>query len=126
MKNKNLSNVYNTTVHNFRKEKDSQYLDNVLKKAVVIHYTSTKPWFDKNALFAHEFWKIVPYTDFADEIKQIHDNSQRDMKIMKNSDKNAKKINKSIIKRMNVVYIMLGVLIVLNIAGLVVLARRRK
>ena len=126
MKNKNLSNVYNTTVHNFGKEKDSQYLDNVIKKAVVIHYTGRKPWHDKTVFLSNEFWQIVPYTDFADEIKQIHDNSQRDTKIMKNSDKNAAKINKYVRRKVKLVYILLGILIGLNAAVLVVLVRRRK
>ena len=127
MKSANLNSAYNTTLHNLKYETDKKLLDKFLKKAVVIHYTwNTKPWFDKNALFANEFWQVVPYTDFADEIKQIHDNYQRDMKIIKNIDKNSKKIGKSINKRMNIVYILLGILIGLNAAVLVVLVKRRK
>ena len=105
-------------------------MNDSLKRAIIIHYTGEKPWKDNRILFANEFWKIVPYTDFADEIKQIHDNFQRDTKIMKNSDKNANKVNKYVRqyvrRKMKLVYILLGVLIGLNIAGFVVLARRRK
>jgi lipopolysaccharide biosynthesis glycosyltransferase len=93
----------------------------------VVHYAGVqKPWNNSRMKYASEFWKIVPYTDFTDEIKQIHDNYQRDMKIMKNSDKNAAKINKYVRRKMKLVYILLGVLIGLNIAGLVVFARRKK
>jgi len=126
-KNQTLSNIYNTTTYSFRKETDRNYLDSVLKKAVVIHYAwRPKPWFDKNALFANEFWQVVPYTDFVDEIKQHYNNYQRDIKIIKNIDKNSKKIGKSINKRMNIVYILLGILIGLNAAVVFVLVRRRK
>ena len=99
----------------------------MLKDAIIIHYaTPEKPWKNNKTLMGEKFWQVVPYTDFADEIKQIHDNYQRDMKIMKNSDKNANKVNKYVRRKMKLVYILLGVLIGLNIAGLVVLVRRRK
>ncbi len=97
--------------------------DELFRDATIIHYTSpVKPWLDKKSTYAHEFWKIVPYTDFADEIKQIHDNYQRDMKIIKNSDKHAKSIN----NRINVIYILLGILIGLNAIVLFVFVRRRR
>ena len=100
----------------------------LIDDTIVLHYSGggEKPWLNNRVKYANEFWQIVPYTDFADEIKQIHDNSQRDMKIMKNSDKNAKKVNKYVRRKLKLVYILLGVLIGLNIAGLVVLVRRRK
>ena len=133
MKNKTLSNVYNTIISAFRNEKDDNYLNKVFKNAVVIHYTGRKPWHDKTVLRSNEFWKIVPYTDFADEIKQRYDTFQKDMKIMKNSDKNAEKINKnaekinkSINKRTNIIYILLGILIGLNAAVLFILVRRMR
>ena len=131
---KQLDRKFNTAMHyvnEFLEDKRhdktlENEMNDSLKRAIIIHYTGKKPWKDNRILFANEFWKIVPYTDFADEIKQIHDNSQRDMKIMKNSDKNAAKINKYVRRKVKLVYILFGVLIGLNIAGLVVFARRRK
>ena len=100
----------------------------LIDDTIVLHYSGggEKPWLNNRVKYANEFWKIVPYTDFADEIKQIHDNSQRDMKIMQHIDRNAAKINKYVRRKVKLVYILLGVLIGLNIAGLVVLVRRRK
>ena len=93
----------------------------IYNMTTVVHYAGAqKPWNNSRMKYASEFWQIVPYTDFADEIKQIHDNSQRDTKIMKNSDKNAAKINKYVRRKVKLVYILLGILIGLNAAVLVV------
>ena len=99
----------------------------MLQDAIIIHYaTPEKPWKNNKTLMGEKFWQVVPYTDFADEIKQIHDNYQRDMKIMKNSDKNANKVNKYVGHKFRIVYILLGILIGLNAIVLFVLLRRRK
>ena len=132
LKVKVLDRRFNNRTHDLEayvkeNDGDQKFKDDLFKKTVVIHYASPqKPWLSKTLTYANEFWQIVPYTDFADEIKQIHDNYQRDMKIMKNSDKNANKVNKYVRRKVKLVYILLGVLIGLNIAGLVVFARRRK
>ena len=131
---KQLDRKFNTAMHyvnGFLGDKShdktlENEMNDSLKRAIIIHYTGEKPWKDNRILFANEFWKIVPYTDFADEIKQIHDNFQRDTKIMKNSDKNANKVNKYVRRKMKLVYILLGILIGLNVAVLVVLVRRKK
>ena len=121
-------NMHPFAIHKCKERNDCGQLfgregDELLQEAVIIHYaTSEKPWKDNKTLMGEKFWQIVPYTDFADEIKQIHDNYQRDMKIIKNSDKHAKSIN----NRINVIYILIGILIGLNIAVLFVFVRRRR
>ena len=129
---KEVNQIMNNELHTLNiyldEEKNNGITEEkLINNTVVLHYSGNdKPWNNSRMKYANEFWKIVPYTDFADEIKQIHDNYQKDMKIMKNSDKNAAKINKYVRRKMKLVYILLGILISLNIAGLVVLVRRRK
>ena len=125
-------NMHPFAIHKCKERNDCGQLfgregDELLQEAIIIHYaTPEKPWKNNKTLMGEKFWQVVPYTDFADEIKQIHDNYQRDMKIMKNQDKNTKKVRKYVNKKASVAYILLGILIGLNIAVLVVFARRRK
>ncbi|MBQ7536826.1 MAG: glycosyltransferase family 8 protein [Rickettsiales bacterium] len=132
LKVKVLDRRFNNRTHDLEdyikeNDGDQKFKDDLFKKTVVIHYASPqKPWLSKTHTYANEFWQIVPYTDFADEIKQIHDNYQRDMKIMKNSDKTAKKVSKYIRHKLNIVYMLFGILIGLNVAVLFVVFRRKK
>ena len=125
-------NMHPFAIHKCKKQNNCNQLlgqegDELLKDAIIIHYaTPEKPWKNNKTLMGEKFWQVVPYTDFADEIKQIHDNYQRDMKIMKNSDKNANKVNKYVRRKVKLVYILLGILIGLNAIVLFVLVRRRK
>ncbi|MBR1428795.1 MAG: hypothetical protein IJ590_00895, partial [Rickettsiales bacterium] len=129
---KEVNQIMNNELHTLNiwldEEKNNGITEEkLINDTVVLHYSgSDKPWNNSRMKYANEFWQIVPYTDFADEIKQIHDSFQRDMKIMKNSDKNVKKVNKYVRHKLKIVYILLGILIGLNVAVLFVLVRRRK
>jgi len=80
-KAKMLPCKYNTTLHNFdnknnvNRKIDVKSLSKVFDDAVIIHYSSQrhKPWLDKECLFAKEFWKIIQYTDFEEELKKRYD-----------------------------------------------------
>ena len=50
---------------------DKTVYDEEFKKVVILHYSYDKPWKSKKGWQAEQFWRIVPYTDFAKIINKM-------------------------------------------------------